>query len=166
MASALLGESPEVLVGPGAGLDRPGVQHKVQVIRRALALHEAHLETPWEILRRLGGFEIAGLTGAFVACARMGLPVLVDGFICTAAALAAETLCPGTRAWFIYSHASGEPGHRRLLQTLQGEPLLDLGMRLGEGSGAAVALPLLRQACSLHGGMATFAEAGVLGKIA
>lgn len=164
LASALVGETPEALAGPGAGLGSEGVRHKAEVIRRALALHGPHLADPLEALRRLGGFEIAALAGAFVACAQQGLPVLVDGFICTAAALAAERLCPGAVGWFLYGHASAEPGHARILAALDGKPLLDLGMRLGEGSGAAVAVPLLRLACALHGGMATFEEAGIAGK--
>jgi len=91
----------------------------------------------------------------------MGIPVLIDGFISTAAALAAERICPGTATWLIYAHASAEPGHARLLAVLDAKPLLSLGLRLGEGSGAAVAVPLLRMACALHNEMATFAEAGV-----
>jgi nicotinate-nucleotide--dimethylbenzimidazole phosphoribosyltransferase len=163
LACALLGEEPERLAGPGTGLDPAGVARKAAVVRRALAMHRDHLGEPFEVLRRLGGFEIAGLAGAYLACAKMGLPVLVDGYISTAAALAAERLCPGTAQWYIQSHASAEPGHARLLAALGARPLLDLGMRLGEGSGAAVAVPLLRLACALHGGMATFAEAGVHG---
>ena len=163
LACALLGEDPAALAGPGTGLDRAGVARKAEVVRRALALHRDHLDTPFEALRRLGGFEIAGLAGAYLACAKMGLPVLVDGYISTAAALAAERLCPGTAQWYIQAHASAEPGHARLLDALAARPLLRLGMRLGEGSGAAVAVPLLRLACALHNGMATFAEAGVSG---
>jgi nicotinate-nucleotide--dimethylbenzimidazole phosphoribosyltransferase len=109
----------------------------------------------------LGGFEIAALAGAYIACAQAGLPALVDGFITTAAALVACHLNPGARDWLLFSHRSAEPGHARLLDALDARPLLELDMRLGEGSGAAVALPLLRLACALHGGMATFAEAGV-----
>ncbi len=152
---------PEWLAGPGTGLDAAGVAHKAAVIERALALHRVAIGDPFEALRRLSGFEIAALTGAYLACAKMGLPVLVDGYISTAAALAAERLCPGTAAWFIYAHTSAEPGHARILAALDARPLLNLGMRLGEGSGAAVAVPLLRMACALHNGMATFAEAGV-----
>jgi len=112
-------------------------------------------------LRCLGGFEIAALAGAYIACAQLGLPALVDGFITTTAALAACRMNPGVRDWLLFAHASAEPGHVRLLAALNAEPLLRLEMRLGEGSGAATALPLLRLACELHGGMATFAEAGV-----
>lgn len=164
LGAALLGETPEALAGPGAGLGTEGVRRKAEVIRRALDLHGPYLADPLEALRRLGGFEIGALAGAFVACAQQGLPVLVDGFICTAAALAAERLCPGASGWFLYAHVSAEPGHARMLAALDGKPLLDLGMRLGEGSGAAVALPLLRLACALHAGMATFEEAGMAGK--
>jgi len=114
-----------------------------------------------DALRRVSGFEIAALAGAYIACARAGLPVLVDGFITTAAALAACRLNPGARDWLLFAHRSAEPGHARLLDALGARPLLQLDMRLGEGSGAVAALPLLRLACAVHGGMATFAEAGV-----
>lgn len=112
-------------------------------------------------LQRVGGFELAGLAGAYIACAQAGLPALVDGFIATAAALAACRLNPSARDWLLFAHRSAEPGHVRLLDALAARPLLDMDMRLGEGSGAAAAFPLLRLACTLHDGMATFAEAGV-----
>ena len=96
-----------------------------------------------------------------MACAKLGVPVLVDGFIATVAALVAVRRCAETKDWLLYSHTSAEPGHRRVLEALDAQPLLNLGMRLGEGSGAAVAVPLLRVACVLHNEMATFAEAGV-----
>lgn len=161
LACALLDAPPERLAGPGTGLDTHGVARKTEVIRSALACHRTHHGTPLEALRRLGGFEIAALTGGYIACAHIGLPVLVDGFISSVAALAAARLCPGAGHWFLFSHASAEPGHRSVLDALDARPLLDLGMRLGEGSGGAVAVPLLRMACALHNEMATFAEAGV-----
>ncbi len=164
LASALLDLKPEHLAGPGAGLTPAGVAHKVEVIRRALVLHQAHLADPHEALRRLGGFEIAALTGSYLGCAQLGLPALVDGFITSVAALAAARLCPGAAQWFIFAHRSAEPGHRLVLAAMDAQPLLDLGLRLGEGSGAAAAVPLLRLACALHRDMATFAEAGVSGK--
>jgi nicotinate-nucleotide--dimethylbenzimidazole phosphoribosyltransferase len=164
VACALLGATPKELAGPGTGLDHAGVARKAEVIRRALQLHRDRAANPAEALRRLGGFEIAALAGACVACAQRGLPVLVDGFITTAAALAAERLRPGARDWFLFAHASAEPGHAALLRAFDAQPLLQLGMRLGEGSGAATAVPLLRLACALHNDMATFAEAGVSGK--
>jgi len=165
LACALLGEPPAQLAGAGTGLDAAGVSRKAEVIAQALALHGSHIKTPFDALRRLGGFEIAALTGAYLACAQRGLPVLVDGFIATAAALAAERINAGTSHWFLYSHVSAEQGHARLLAALNAKPLLALNMRLGEGSGAAVAVPLLRLACSLHNEMATFAEAAVSEKI-
>lgn len=165
LACALLKHSPQQLAGPGTGLDANGVQHKAEVISRALELHAAHLNDPLEILRRLGGFEIAALTGAYISCAQRGITVLVDGYITTAAALLAVRIQPATADWLVYAHRSAEPGHILMLNALKAETLLELGMRLGEGSGAAVAVPVLRLACALHNDMATFAEAGVSGKI-
>lgn len=165
LACALLQLSPQQLAGPGTGLDTAGVAHKAEVIARALHFHAAHLADPKEVLRRLGGFEIAALTGAFIACAQRGIPVLVDGYITTVAALLAVRIQPGVAEWLVYAHRSAEPGHVLMLQALRAEPLLQLGMRLGEGSGAAVAVPVLRMACALHNEMATFAEAGVSEKI-
>jgi len=164
LACALLELSAETLAGPGTGLDSAGVQHKVAVLERALKLHRSACDSAQDVLQRLGGFEIAALSGAYLHCAQQGLPVLVDGFISSVAALVASRLCPRASDWFLFSHASAEPGHHRVLQALDAEPLLDLGLRLGEGSGAAVAVPLLRTACALHNGMATFAEAGVAEK--
>lgn len=161
IACVYLDKAPADLAGPGTGLDEKGVSHKVKVIEQALALHEAALLNEIEVLRFFGGFEIAALTGAYITAAQQGLPVVVDGFIATAAALAAIKIKPGCDAWFIYAHQSHEPGHRLILEALNAEPLVNLNMRLGEGSGAAVVIPLLRQACALHANMATFAEAGV-----
>lgn len=161
LGCALLDLPALALTGPGTGLDAAGLSHKQRVIDSALLLHQHAGSEPFEVLRRLGGFEIAALAGAFVACAQHGLPVLVDGFITTVAALCAVRLNPACRPWLLFGHRSAEPGHALVLQALKAEPLLDLGLRLGEGSGAALAVPLLRLACSLHGGMATFAEAQV-----
>lgn len=160
LASALLRRSPSELTGAGTGLDAGGIAHKIAVIERALALH-APADSDWERLRRLGGFEIAALTGAYVAAAQAGLPVLVDGFIASVAALAAQRLNPGCGDWLLYAHRSHERGHAMVLEALRARPLLDLSMRLGEASGAAMAVPLLRLACALHNSMATFAQAGV-----
>jgi nicotinate-nucleotide--dimethylbenzimidazole phosphoribosyltransferase len=161
IACALLSAKPESLAGPGTGLDSAGVTHKAQVIARALSLHGVAAGQPLEVLRCLGGFEIAGLAGAYIAAAQNGLPVLVDGFISSVAALVAVRINPAARAWLLFAHTSAEPGHQRVLAGLDAQTLLQLGMRLGEGSGAAVAVPLLQLACALHRGMATFAEAGV-----
>lgn len=161
LACALL-DCPVVhLTGPGTGLNAAGVSHKVQVIERALALHSASRGDVLQTLFNLGGFEIAALVGAYLACAQQGVAVLVDGFICSVAALVAVRLNPECRQWLLFGHRGAEPGHRHVLETLNAEPVLDLGLRLGEGSGAALAVPLLRLACDLHGQMATFAEAAV-----
>lgn len=165
LAAAVLQRSVAELVGPGTGIDSAGIAHKVAVIDRALALHVPAGESvpSTELLRRLGGFEIAALTGAYVRCAQQGIAVLVDGFISTAAALYACRINAAVSDWLIFSHNSAEPGHRHMQQALDAEPLLDLGMRLGEGSGAAVAVPILRAACALQSEMATFADAAVSG---
>ncbi len=161
VACSLLECAAPLLVGPGTGLNAEGIQHKTHVIERALALHAEQAGDPLNSLFCLGGFEIAALTGAYLACAQEGIAVLVDGFICSVAALVAVRLNPSCRNWLLFGHRGAEPGHRHLLETLQAEPLLDLGLRLGEGSGAALAVPLVRLACELHNGMATFAEAAV-----
>ncbi len=161
LACAFLDTKPERLAGPGTGIDEQGVLHKIKIIQQALDLHQPQADSAHEILRRLGGFEIAALTGSYLACAQIGLPVLIDGFISSVAALAAIRLCVDAAPWFLYSHTSAEPGHRLVLEALNANPLLDCGMRLGEGSGAAATVPLLRLACALHNNMATFAEAGV-----
>jgi nicotinate-nucleotide--dimethylbenzimidazole phosphoribosyltransferase len=165
IACALLGAPAAELVGPGTGLSATGVAHKAAVIERALAVHRAQLQDPYEVLRRLGGFEIAALAGAYLRCAQLGVPALVDGFIASTAALTASRLEPRARAWWLFGHRSREPGHAAVLAALEARPLLDLGLRLGEGSGAACAVPLLRLACELHAGMSTFAQAGVSGRI-
>ncbi len=161
VAAALKVASVTKLAGPGTGLDEAGVGHKVQVIEQALQRHRDKLNSPLDILRCVGGLEIAALCGAYVSAAQAGIPVLVDGFIATAAALLAVAINPGVRDWLHLSHASAEPGHAAMVEGLGIEPLLDLGMRLGEGSGAALALGLLQDACALHNEMATFAEAQV-----
>ena len=161
LACALLDCPVAHLTGPGTGLNAEGVSHKAQVIERALAWHAAQRGDVLQILFNLGGFEIAALVGAYLAAAQEGVAVLVDGFICTVAALVAVRLNPACREWLLFGHRGAEPGHRHVLETLNAEPLLELGLRLGEGSGAALAVPLLRLACDLHGQMATFAEAAV-----
>lgn len=147
------------MVGPGTGLAADQLPAKAQVVEKARELHK--VESPYETLRCFGGFEIAGLVGAYIGCAQQGITVLVDGFISTAAALMACALNEGVRDWLLFSHQSAEPAHQTLLRALDAQPLLSLGMRLGEGSGAAVAASLLRSACALHNGMATFEQAGV-----
>jgi nicotinate-nucleotide--dimethylbenzimidazole phosphoribosyltransferase len=163
VAAALLGVGSERIAGLGTGLDAAGRARKVAIIDAALALHGLGLPgvAPAQILRAVGGLEIAAITGAIIAAAQARIPVLVDGFIVSVAALAAFRLNPSCRSYLLFSHCSAEQGHRTVLQALDARPLLDLDLRLGEGSGAALALPLLRLACALHNGMATFAEASV-----
>ena len=161
IASAMLKTDPTILTGAGTGLDRQGVEHKTSIIRQALSIHQSLLESPLSVLQCLGGFEIAALTGAFLAAAQQQLAVLVDGFIASVASLVAINIQPAARHWFIYAHRSHEQGHKRLLELLNVEALLDLDMRLGEASGAALAVPILQSACALHNNMATFAQARV-----
>lgn len=166
LACAVLGLAPAAVAGPGTGLDVRGVAKKAQVVEAALSRHRPLMGdavAPLTALRCVGGFEIAALVGAFARCAQLGIPVLVDGFIASVAALYAARATPGAADWYFHAHESAEPGHAHVLRALEARPLLSLGMRLGEGSGAAVAVPLLRLACALHNEMATFAEAGVAG---
>ncbi len=161
LACAQLHKHAAEIVGPGTGLDNAGQIHKSAVIHRALDLFNAPAQSPLKDLQYLGGFEIAALTGAYIAAAQLGLPVLVDGFICSVAALYAQLINPSIKPWLILTHESAEPGHQAVLAALQQQPLLNLQLRLGEGSGAATVVPLLRLACDLHNRMATFDSAGV-----
>jgi len=165
LASAISGESVAALTGPGTGLDDEGVQRKVAILEKVLAKHTSEGLSPEKMLQKMGGFEIAALVGSYIAAAQRGVIILVDGFICTAAAMVAIAIAPESRNWMIFSHGSAEPGHKLMLDYLQVTPVLDLGMRLGEGSGAAVCVPVIQLACKLHTQMATFAEAAVAGKL-
>lgn len=158
-----LGGTAADWVGPGTGLDAPGIARKAAVVDRALAFHADAPMTPFETLRRLGGREIAAIAGAVIAARLQRVPVVLDGFICCSALAPFVASVPGIAGHCLASHCSAEPGHRRLLERLGLDPLLDLGMRLGEGSGAAVATAVIRSALAAHGEMATFAEAGVAG---
>ncbi|WP_426437140.1 nicotinate-nucleotide--dimethylbenzimidazole phosphoribosyltransferase [Bradyrhizobium genosp. P] len=163
MAAALLTLSADMITGAGTGLDAAGQTHKARVIATALARHDigASNIAVEQILCAVGGLEIVALGGAIIAAAQHRIPVLVDGFIVSVAALVAVRLNPSCRPFLIFSHRSAEQGHRLVLEALAARPLLDLDLRLGEGSGAALALPILRLACALHNKMATFAEAAV-----
>ncbi|WP_426258643.1 nicotinate-nucleotide--dimethylbenzimidazole phosphoribosyltransferase [Sphingomonas sp. DC1600-2] len=148
-------------VGPGTGVDPTGIARKVAVVERALAFHAGAPRTPFERLRRLGGREIAAIAGAILAARRQRVPVVLDGFITCAALAPLAVHAPAITDHCIAGHCSAEPGHVRVLRHLGLEPLLSLGMRLGEGSGGAVAVSVIRSALAAHNGMATFAEAGV-----
>ncbi len=163
IAAALLKTGAETMTGAGTGLDASGRAHKARVIDAALAHHGLMVPgvSPERILCAVGGLEIAAISGAVIAAAQRRIPILADGFIASVAALTATRLNPSCRPYLIFSHRSAEQGHRLVLEALEARPLLDLDLRLGEASGAALALPLLRLACALHNQMATFAEAAV-----
>jgi nicotinate-nucleotide--dimethylbenzimidazole phosphoribosyltransferase len=161
IAASLLGISAEEIAGSGTGIDAAGRAHKAGVIDAAIAHHGVAGAAPEEILCAVGGLEIAAICGAIIAAAQRRIPVLIDGFIVSVAALAATRLNPSCQPFLLPSHQSAEQGHRLVLRALNVQPLISLDLRLGEGSGAAIALPLVRLACSLHNDMATFAQANV-----
>ena len=161
LAAALLGGTGADWAGPGTGLDAKGVNHKALVIDRALALHAAKLGDPLETLACLGGRELAAIAGAILAARLKRIPVILDGYVASAAAAVLKRQNPAALDHCLLGHLSAEPAHRLLAEKLGLEPLLDLGMRLGEGSGAAVAALIVQAAVATHTGMATFAEAGV-----
>ena len=163
IVAAELQLSATQVTGRGTGVDATGLQRKQHIIERALQRHEDALTQPLAVLRCVGGLEIAALCGAYLRCAQRGIPILVDGFIATAAALLATRINSGVQQWLIAGHLSAEQAHKKTLEAMQLQPLLDLGMRLGEGSGAAVAVAIIQSALLLHNNMATFAEAGVAG---
>jgi len=163
LCASALGGSVAEWVGPGTGLDPAGIARKVRVIEAALAFHASAPSTPFEILRRLGGREIAAITGAILRARQLRVPVILDGFICCAAIAPIFVASPGIVDHCLAGHCSAEPGHHRLLERFGLAPLLNLDMRLGEGSGAAVAVQIIRSALAAHNQMATFAEAGVSG---
>ena len=164
LCAALFGGMAADWTGPGTGLDQAGVRRKAEVIAEALAFHGSALSDPLEALRCVGGRELAAMAGAMLGARLAHVPVLLDGFVAGAAAGVLHRVEPEALGHCLAGHVSAEPGHRRLLAALDKEALLDLGMRLGEASGAAVALAVLRAAVATHNGMATFAEAGVSAK--
>lgn len=164
IAAALFGGGGSRWAGRGTGVDDDGLARKQRVIDAALARHATVLGDPLAIAATFGGRELAAILGATLAARRRGIPIVLDGFVCTAAAAPLAKLADGALDHCLGSHVSAEAGHRALLQELRLEPLLDLGMRLGEASGATLAVPLLRAALACHLGMATFAEAGVSDK--
>lgn len=161
IACSILNLRASQLTGAGTGLDSSGIEHKAKMIQQALDRHQVKSNAPLNVLQTYGGFEIAAMTGAYLAAAQKKLPILVDGFICTVAALVATRVNPDIKPWLIFAHRSQEQGHQLILTALDAKPLLNLDMRLGEASGAAVAISLLRSACALHTQMATFEQADV-----
>lgn len=164
IACALFGGDPRDWTGRGTGIDDPTLERKITVIGEGIAANRAAMTDPFEVLRCLGGLELAAITGAVLACRMARIPVILDGFACTAAAAVLHAADPSALDHAIVAHRSVEPGHSRLMTAIEKQPLVDLGMRLGEGSGAALAINLLKAAVVCHNGMATFAEAGVSGK--
>jgi nicotinate-nucleotide--dimethylbenzimidazole phosphoribosyltransferase len=159
---ALAGSTPEEAAGRGTGLDDAGVQRKREVLKAAIALHEVNpSDDPLSVVSAFGGFEIAMMAGFILGCAAHRLPVVVDGFISSAAFLIARAFCPTIGEFVFFGHRSAEWAHARLLAEVGAKPLLDLGLRLGEGTGAALAMGVLTSAVSLYREMATFAEASV-----
>lgn len=161
LAAGLFGGTGHDWVGRGTGVDDAGLDRKARVVDAGLALHAAQLSDPLAVLRCLGGRELAAMAGAIAAARQHRIPVILDGFICCAAAAVLDRTAPGALDHCVAGHQSAEAAHARLLAHLDKEPLLSLGLRLGEGSGAALAIGILKGAVACHSGMATFAEAGV-----
>jgi nicotinate-nucleotide--dimethylbenzimidazole phosphoribosyltransferase len=161
---ALYGGRAEDWVGRGTGVDDAGLARKAAAVRAAIACHRDHLSDPLEVLRRLGGREIAAMAGAILAARVQRVPVVLDGFVVCAAAAVLHALDPSALDHCIAGHVSAESAHAEALSRLGKAPLLNLGMRLGEGTGAALAVAIIKSAVACHNGMATFAEAGVAGK--
>ncbi|MCG7553003.1 nicotinate-nucleotide--dimethylbenzimidazole phosphoribosyltransferase [Pseudoalteromonas sp. Of11M-6] len=159
--AALSGASVELCVGRGTGIDDETLCKKRALIKQALEYHQDKLATPEQILQRLGGFEIVQMVGAMLAVARAQKVIIVDGFISTAAAMLASRIAPQSKQYMVFAHGSMEQGHKLMLEQLNAEPLLHLDMRLGEGTGAALALPLLQAALGFFCEMASFADADV-----
>lgn len=158
---ALYGGKAEDWTGPGTGAQGEGLARKIAAVEAAVALHRDHLGDPLEVLRRLGGREIAAMAGAILAARVERIPVLIDGYVATAAAAILHAANPSALDHCLIGHVSGEPGHIRVLEKLGKTPLLALGMRLGEGTGAALAAGIVKAAAACHSGMATFSQAGV-----
>jgi nicotinate-nucleotide--dimethylbenzimidazole phosphoribosyltransferase len=164
LAHGLFGGSAADWVGPGTGVDAEGLKRKADAVTRAVALHQSHLNDPLEVLRRLGGRELAAMAGAILGARLNHVPVLIDGYVATAAAAVLFKANPRSLDHCMAAHVSAEPAHKFLLKHLGLVPLLDLGMRLGEASGAALAAGIVRAAVNCHNNMATFASAGVSDK--
>jgi len=161
VVAALTGAAAEDVVGRGTGVDAAGLARKIAVVRGALVRHRPDRNDPVGVLAAVGGLEIAALAGLMLGAAARRVPVVVDGFISGAAALVAVRIVPRVRDYLCFSHLSAERGHRVVCEALDARPLLDLGLRLGEGTGAALAIDLVRAAVRLQSEMATFASAGV-----
>ena len=155
--------SPQEAAGAGTGLNKEGIAHKASVIEKALLLHQ-QITNPTEILAAFGGYEIATICGGMLKAAELGMIILVDGFIATSAVVAAHAINPEVIDFCLFTHQSNEQGHRLMLEHLQANPILDMGLRLGEGTGAALAYPLIQSAVNFINEMNSFEDAGVSNK--
>jgi nicotinate-nucleotide--dimethylbenzimidazole phosphoribosyltransferase len=164
--AALTGAPSEAVVGPGTGVSGEALAHKGAVVARAIEVNRPSASDPIGLLAALGGLEIAAMAGAVIGAAAEGVCVVIDGFISSVAALVAARLCPECLSYMLASHRSAEPGHGVALEALDLSPLLDLEMRLGEGTGAVLAMAVAGAACAMMSEMATFDEAGVSGPVA
>jgi len=164
ICAVITGHHPAEVTGRGTGLDDNQLKNKIRVIEDAIRANKPDARNPLEVLAKVGGFEIGGLAGVILGAAAGRVAVMIDGFISGAAALIAAELCPQVKDYLIAGHASVEPGHRHILKHLGLKPLLDLNMRLGEGTGAALGISLVEASCRILSEMATFAEAGVSSK--
>jgi nicotinate-nucleotide--dimethylbenzimidazole phosphoribosyltransferase len=164
IACALMNQPPEKIAGRGTGVDDEGLKRKISAIQRALDVNKPNPKDGLDVLSKVGGFEIGGLAGVMIGAASNHVPVMVDGFISTAAAMIAVTLAPQCKDYLIAAHRSKEYGHSAMLEWLGLKPLLDFDLRLGEGTGAALGISLAEAACKILAEMATFAEAGVSDK--
>ena len=162
--SVFTGLKAEEVTGRGTGINDEGLQRKASIIEKAIAVNQPNPEDPMDVLAKVGGFEIGGIAGLIIGCASRRIPVVVDGFISTAGALIAVATNPAINEYLFCSHLSSEAGHKQMLETLGQEPILDLDMRLGEGTGAAIAMSVIEAAVKVMTEMATFESAGVDGK--
>lgn len=157
----ICGGELKITVGRGTGINDQQLRRKEAIIRQALELHQTEFTSALDVLRCVGGLEIAALTGAYLSCAENGLPMVIDGVIACAAALIAYEVSLDVADWMVFAHESLEPAQQLVFKKMNTQPLLNLSMRLGEGSGAAMAIPIIQLACALHSEMATFEQAEV-----
>ncbi len=161
IVAAITAENVELVTGRGTGVDEATFNRKIEVIKKALALHSPNAKDPIDVLSKVGGFEIGGIAGAILAAASEKIPVVVDGFIASCGALIAFEICPKVRDYLIAAHQSVEAGHMAILKRINLRPLLNLDLRLGEGTGAALGIGIVEAAVKIFTEMATFSEAGV-----
>ncbi len=161
IGAVFTGEKVEVMVGPGTGVDDDGIRKKVNAVKKGLDINNPDPTDGLDVLSKVGGFEIGGIAGCILACAYYRVPVMIDGFISTAGALIAKSICPTSVEYMLSGHCSEEPGHKIMLDYLGLKPILDLGMRLGEGTGGALAMNIVDAACHVFNEVMTFEQAGV-----